>query len=207
MKIILLGPPGSGKGTVSEQLSQDFSLLHISPGELLREEVQKGTSIGKKIKTIINEGKLVPAQFVVEMVKLEVEGSKNYILDGFPRSVDQAKLIDDLPIDLVISLEVNEEDVITRLANRRVCSKGVHSYHLTIIPPKKEGACDIDGTPLVRRSDDDPKIIKERFKVYRRETEPVIAFYQQKGNLIKIDASKNPKTVYAAVKKIVFNIK
>ncbi len=203
MKIILLGPPGSGKGTVSEFLTRDYQLLHISPGELLREEVQKGTTLGKKIKTYINAGKLVPSEFVVEMVKLQVQGQNNFILDGFPRSLDQAKLIDKLNIDLVLALEVSEEDVISRLTNRRVCSNGQHSYHLLLIPPKKEGICDIDGTPLVRRPDDHPKVIQERFRIYRKETEPVISYYKKAGKLVSIDASKSPEEVYNAIVKIV----
>ncbi len=203
MKIILLGPPGSGKGTVSDSLVKDYKLFHISAGELLREEVQKGTTIGRDIKKFIEKGDLVPNQFVVQMVKLEVEGKNNYILDGFPRSVEQAKDIEDLKVEMVLYLAIAEKDVIVRLSERRVCEKGIHGYHLKYLPPKKEGFCDVDGTKLIQRPDDKPIIIKERFKVYNKETAPVVDYYRKKGILFTVDATPAPDKVYEMVKKAV----
>lgn len=202
MKIILTGPPGSGKGTMSERLCKDFKLLHVSPGELLREEVRKGTTIGKEIKGIMEKGDLVPNKFVVEIVKLQIEGKKNYILDGFPRSVDQAKEIEDFKVDLVIYLEVSEKVVVERFAGRRMC-KNNHGYHIKYLPPKKKGICDKDGLPLRRRKDDNPKVVKERFKVYRKRTQPVINYYKRKGILRKVDGTPLPDEVYKEVKKVV----
>ncbi|MBU0470196.1 MAG: nucleoside monophosphate kinase [Nanoarchaeota archaeon] len=207
MKIILLGPPGSGKGTVSERLEKDFNLAHVSAGELLREEVKKDTAIGRDIKKFMEKGNLVPNRFVVEMVKLEVNGKDNYILDGFPRSVEQAKLIEGLGIDLVISLEVPEQIVIERFAGRRVCGTGEHGYHLKYLPPKKEGVCDYDGTKLVQRKDDNPEVIKERFRIYHAETQPLVDYYKKKGILKTVDGAPAPEVVYAAVKKIVKTFK
>jgi adenylate kinase len=203
VKIILLGPPGSGKGMISEQLERDYNLLHISAGKLLREEVSKETTIGKDIKRYIEQGNLVPNQFVVEMIKLDIAGKKNYILDGFPRTVEQAKAIKDLPIDLVIYLEVPEEKVIKRLAGRRVCETGEHGYHINYIKPKQEGICDVDGTKLVQRKDDTPEVIKDRFELYHKETHPLIEYYSNLGLLKKINASPAPNVVYEEVKRIV----
>jgi adenylate kinase len=207
MKIILLGPPGSGKGTVSDGLAKDFNLKHVSAGELLREEVSKETTIGKDIKRFIENGELVPDKFVVEMVKLEVNEKDDYILDGFPRSVDQAKEIDDLGIDLVIYLKVPEDVVIERFSGRRVCTKGNHGYHIKYIPPKQEGVCDIDGSALIQRKDDVPEIIRERFKVYHQSTQPLIDYYQEKGLLKEVDGAPAPKIVYEDVKRVVSEFK
>ncbi|MBI2662019.1 nucleoside monophosphate kinase [Candidatus Woesearchaeota archaeon] len=207
MKLIIMGPPGSGKGTVSERLEKEYGWLHVSPGELLREEVVKGTRIGKEIKSYIESGKLVPDRFVVEMVKLEVKGKDNYILDGFPRSLDQAKSIEELKIDIVIYLDVSEEEVIKRFAGRRVCEQGTHGYHVQYLPPKKEGICDVDGSKLVQRKDDTPKVIKQRFKIFHEQTETVRKFYDKKKMAVKIDASKEPEKVYDLVKKVVKEMK
>ncbi len=207
MKIILLGPPGSGKGTVSEKLEKDFNLLHVSAGELLREEVKKGTPIGKDIQKIIEKGNLVPDNLVIELIKLEVAGKKSFILDGFPRTLKQAEATADLNIDLVIYLEVPEEIVIERFSGRRVCSTGEHGYHLKYLRPKKEGICDVDGSALVQRKDDRPEIIQERFKIYHKETQPLINYYKQKGILKTIDGSPAPDKVYAVVKKTVREVK
>lgn len=203
MKIILLGPPGSGKGTISEQLETEFKFQHISAGELLREEVAHKTTIGKVIKTYIEAGNLVPDEFVVQLVKIAINKKDHYILDGFPRSIEQAKHIEDLHINLVLLLDVPENIVIERLANRRVCQTGVHGYHLKYLPPKKPGICDADGTTLIQRPDDTPQIIKKRFQVYHKETQPLIDYYKKSHLLQTINAADTPDTVYAQVKKVV----
>ncbi len=188
LKLIILGPPGSGKGTMAEKLCSDFSLFHLSPGEILRDEVMKNTVLGSRIKGMVQSGKLVPAELVVEMVKLVLGSEKKYLLDGFPRSVEQAKLIHDFGVDFVILLDASEDAIVARLRDRRVCSKGIHGYHLKNLPPKKAGVCDVDGTPLVCREDDKPAVIRKRFEVYRKETIPVIAHYAKLGKVISVDA-------------------
>lgn len=207
MKIILLGPPGSGKGTVSERLAKEFKLFHLSAGELLREEVRKGTTIGRAIKKHIETGALAPDNFVTEMIKLEISDKKNYLLDGSPRTIEQAKSFEELGIDLVVYLNASERVVVDRLAKRRVCKKGLHNYHLKYIPSKKKGVCDVDGTDLIRRKDDAPKVIKERFRIYHKYTEPVVKYYLRKKILMKVDAVPPPAEVYAEVKRVVLECK
>jgi len=201
MRLIIIGPPGSGKGTVAEKLERKFHLAHISPGELLREEVQQGTRLGQEIRKYINKGSLVPDQFVVEMVKLELGQKKNFILDGFPRTMAQARAIQDINVDMVIYLTLPLSKVVERLSGRRVCRAGHHNYHLKYLPPKKKGICDVDATPLVQRNDDTPSAVKERFRIYNDETRPVIQYYTQKKILITIDAALAPEKVYSLVKK------
>ncbi|MBI2103220.1 nucleoside monophosphate kinase [Candidatus Woesearchaeota archaeon] len=201
MKLIILGPPGSGKGTVSERLEQEFGFLNVSAGELLRKEAAKKTVNALKIKRTIEAGKLVPNHIVVDMIKKHVKNKRKYLLDGFPRSREQAEAIEDLKIEKVLNLDVKEEVVIERLAGRRVCSQGHHGYHIKYLPPKKAGICDVDGSPLIQRKDDVPSIIKERFKIYHSETEPVAEYYRKKKILLTIDGSGSPEEVYRNVKK------
>lgn len=203
MKIIFLGPPASGKGTVSEKLETDFQLEHISAGALLREEVKKGTTIGNNIKDVIEKGNLVPDQLVTEIIKLDVNKKKNYILDGFPRTIKQAEAIENLDIDLVIYLEVPKDVIVERFAGRRVCTQGNHGYHLKYLPPKMKGVCDIDGSPLILRKDDTPEVVKDRFKIYYKLTKPLIDYYKQKGVLVTVNGAPAPNVVYESVKKVI----
>lgn len=202
MKIILLGPPGSGKGTVADRLEQEFRLKHISAGQLLREEVSKGTTIGKDIKNIIEKGDLVPDELVTQIIKLEINPKKSYLLDGFPRTVNQAKQTRSFGVDVVIGLDIPEKEVIQRLSGRRVCSAGKHNYHVKYLPPKKVGICDFDGTKLIQRKDDDSKVIKERFRVYNKLTKPVVEYYRKKRLLRTVNAAHSPEKVYTDVKKV-----
>ncbi len=203
MKLILLGAPGSGKGTISERLEKDYNLYHLSAGALLREEVTKQTTIGKDIKAYIERGELVPDSFVVQLVKLDAKTKPDYILDGFPRTINQATEIEDLNIDIVLLLDVPEDIIIQRFAGRRVCQTGEHGYHLQYLPPKTPGICDIDKTPLTQRKDDNPTIIKKRFQIYHTETAPLIDYYQKKNLLHKIPANGSPNEVYQKVKTVI----
>lgn len=205
MKLILLGPPGSGKGTVADRLEKEFHLKHISAGQLLREEVAKGTTLGKDIQKIIEKGDLAPDELVTQIIKLEIRNKNNYILDGFPRTVNQAKETEELKIGKVIYLDIAEKEVMARLSERRVCSTGEHNYHLKYLPPKKAGVCEVDGTKLIRRKDDDPRMIQERFKVYNKQTKPVVEYYRKKGILKSVDATQSPEKVYGEVRKIFKN--
>ncbi len=207
MKLILLGPPGSGKGTISERLEKDYKLYHLSAGALLREEVAKSTTIGKDIQAYIDRGELVPPEFVVQLVKLAVKNKTNYILDGFPRSIEQANHIKDLNIDAVILLDITESIVIKRFAGRRVCEQGSHGYHLETLPSKIPGLCDVDGTKLIQRKDDTPQIIQKRFHIYNQETAPLIDYYEKKHLLHTIPAAGFPEEVYQNVKKVIEQLK
>ncbi len=207
MKLILLGAPGSGKGTISEQLEKDFNVYHLSAGALLREEISKNTTIGKDIQKYVASGELVPDSFVVQLVKLDAKNKPNYILDGFPRTLEQAQEIADLNIDAVILLDVPEDIVIQRFAGRRVCQTGEHGYHIQYLPPKTPGICDVDKTPLTQRKDDNPDIIKKRFQIYHAETSPLVSYYKQKNLLHKVNAQGSPQEVYQNVKKLIQQLK
>lgn len=199
MRIIILGPPGSGKGTVSERLEKEFGWFHLSAGQLLREEVEKGTSLGKEIHKFIDKGKLVPDQFVTEIVKLELQQKKHFILDGFPRTVQQAEAAH-ITVDKVLLLDISEDVAVERFAGRRKCPQG-HGYHLIYLPPRKKRVCDIDGLPLTRRADDASSVVRKRFKIYNQQTKPLIKYYQKKGQLCAVDAAKTPQETYKEVKK------
>lgn len=196
MKLIILGPPGSGKGTVSERLAKDFHLFHLSVGDLFRKEVNKKTILGKEISRYIDNGILVPHQMAVHIAKKAIGKKKNFILDGFPRSLDQAKLIENLGINAVIYLDVTEKEVVKRLSGRLLDPVTKKTYHLEYLPPPKTIM-----TRLVHRKDDTPKVIKERLKVYHQETELVIRFYRKKGILKKINGTGKPEEVYKRVKE------
>jgi len=201
MKLIILGPPGSGKGTIAEKLSKDFNLYHLSVGELLRKEIAKNTPIGKRIKSL-EKGSLAPNKLVNDIVKSNIKDKKSFILDGFPRTFSQVKETAKMDIDRVIYLDISEKAVIKRLSGRRVCPKG-HTYHLTNLPPKKPGICDIDGSKLERREDDQPEVIKKRFRIFYQEIKPVLAYFKAKNLVGEVDGNRNPEIVYQEVKKLV----
>jgi len=199
-----VGPPASGKGTVASKLAKEFGLTHISPGEMLREEVIKKTSLGEEIDKYISKGRLVPDHIVSDMVKLKIREHPNFILDGFPRTLEQAKILDDfVKVDLVIFLEISEETAVERISGRRICEKCEASYHVKYLPPKKSGVCDRCGGRLIQREDDRPEVVKKRFEIYQKENSPVVDFYKKKGILKEIDGSRKPEEVYALVKEAV----
>jgi len=205
MKIILLGPPGSGKGTIASKLKAEFGYEHFSTGEILREERAKKTALGLEAEKYMNAGQLVPDELVIKIIKNVTRKNHNYILDGFPRTVAQAEAISDLKIDKVISLEVPEKVLIKRISGRRTCEKCAAAYHQQYVPAKKTGICDKCGGKLIQRTDEKLETVKERFKVYLEKTAPLIAYYSKKKLLQKIDASLTPAEVYEAVKKILKN--
>lgn len=186
LRIVLLGPPGAGKGTHAKILSERYRIPHISTGDILRSHIKSETPLGKKAKSFIDSGKLVPDDLVIEMVghRLEDPDVKNgFILDGFPRTVEQAEALGTMlerrkmPLSFVLEFDTSEDVIVFRLSGRRACPNCGANYHLQNIVPKQDGICDQCGTPLIQRKDDKPETIRERLKVYHDQTEPLIKFY------------------------------
>ena len=202
--VILLGAPGSGKGTIAGRLaSEDASLKHVSSGDLLRGAVAQGTPAGVEAKEYMDKGRLVPDALIAQMIKdviAETEGDVTMLLDGFPRNVAQAEILEQTgaPIRSVVLVDVPDEIIADRIAGRRTCPKCKAGYHVKALPPKVEGICDKCGAELVVRKDDNPDTVKDRLVVYHRETEPLIAFYEKKGLLRRIDGDQGPQKNAAA---------
>lgn len=200
MRFVFLGPPGAGKGTHAKILSEKYGLDHLAAGDCLRRHIRGNTELGLKAKSFIEKGSLVPDPLVNEMIFFEIrraQGKKGFILDGYPRTVGQAEAFDvfltdsKTKLDRVINFAASEEVVIGRLSGRRVCQQCGMNYHVTNIPPKREGICDTCNVALVQRKDDQPETIRHRLEVYRTETSPLIDFYARKGLLYDISADKN----------------
>ena len=204
--VILLGAPGSGKGTIAGRLaSENANLKHVSSGDLLRGAIAKGTSAGLEAKGYMEKGNLVPDSLIAQMIKdviAETTGDVTMLLDGFPRNVAQAEILEKTgaPIRSAVLVDVPDEIIADRIAGRRTCPKCKAGYHVKNLPPKVEGVCDKCGTALVIRKDDNPDTVKDRLTVYHRETEPLIAFYEKKGLLRKIDGNLGPEKSAAAFK-------
>ena len=192
MKLILLGAPGAGKGTQADILCKELDIPTISTGNILRAAIKNGTPTGMKAKAYMDEGKLVPDDVIIGIITERVarEDCKNgYILDGVPRTIAQAEAMEQAGIvfDAVISIEISDETIMERMSGRRVCEACGASYHLVAVPPKQEGICDKCGGKLVQRKDDAPETVKARLEVYHRETEPLKAFYAQRGLLKSVE--------------------
>ena len=204
--VILLGAPGSGKGTIAGRLaSENANLKHVSSGDLLRGAVAKGTPAGVEAKGYMEKGNLVPDSRIAQMIKdviAETTGDVTMLLDGFPRNVAQAEILEKTgaPIRSAVLVDVPDEIIADRIAGRRTCPKCKAGYHVKALPPKVEGICDKCGTALTIRKDDNPDTVKDRLVVYHRETEPLIKFYEAKGLLRKIDGDQGPEKNAAAFK-------
>ena len=204
--VILLGAPGSGKGTIAGRLAgENANLKHVSSGDLLRGAVAKGTPAGIEAKGYMDKGNLVPDSLIAQMIKdviAETTGDVTMLLDGFPRNVAQAEILEKTgaPIRSAVLVDVPDEIIADRIAGRRTCPKCKAGYHVKNLPPKVEGVCDKCGAALVIRKDDNPDTVKDRLTVYHRETEPLIAFYENKGLLRKIDGNLGPEKSAAAFK-------
>jgi adenylate kinase len=205
LKIVLLGPPGSGKGTQTEKLCADLKLTKISTGDLLREAVRNNTPLGIKAKGFMDAGKLVPNDLVIDLVQEKLNLVKGgVILDGFPRSLEQAEMLDGFAkVDLALDIEVNEDNLVRRLTLRRTCKSCNAVYHLEFNPPKQEGKCDKCGGDLFQRSDDTERTVRERLKVYKDQTLPLTAYYEKKGILRTVDGEGDIKDVYERILKVI----
>ena len=205
LNLIFLGPPGAGKGTQAEKLVNDFDLPYYATGDILRNAVDEGSELGKKAKEYMDRGDLVPDELIIDVISDRIdreEAEDGFILDGFPRNVEQAKALDDELDDLgrsltaVVLIDVPDEEIVRRLSGRRVCKKAGHNYHVEFDPPKNEGVCDQDGSPLVQREDDKPETVKHRLEVYKEQTAPLVDFYEDRGLLRRIDGTRSPGEVH-----------
>ena len=191
--VILLGAPGSGKGTVAGKVAaENANLKHVSSGDLLRGAIAAGTDAGVEAKAYMDKGNLVPDALIATMIKdvvASTEGEVTMLLDGFPRNLAQAKILEEMgaPVKSAVLIDVPDSIIQERIAGRRTCPKCKAGYHIKNLPPKTEGVCDVCGAELVIRKDDNPETVKDRLVVYHRETEPLIEFYEAKGLLRKVD--------------------
>lgn len=203
--IVLLGPPGSGKGTQGELLSEKLGYTRLSTGDMLREAVRNGTELGKKAKGYMDSGALVPNDLIIGLMKEKIDSAKGgVILDGFPRNIEQADaLAKQVDVDLALDLDVPDEELVSRLTNRRSCPDCNAVYHLINNPPKVAGICDKCGGKLYQRDDDTEATVKNRLKVYRDNTMPLIGYYQKKGVLTTIPGIGSIDEIFAQVEKAV----
>lgn len=194
MKIIMLGAPGAGKGTQAKKIAEKYSIPHISTGDIFRANIKNGTELGKKAKTYMDQGLLVPDELVVDLVVDRVnqdDCANGYVLDGFPRTIPQAEALDQIAsIDCALSLEVDDAVIEGRMTGRRVCLKCGATYHIKANPPKKEGVCDVCGDTLHIRKDDKPDVVRHRLATYHEQTEPLKDYYGAQGKLKSIDGAQ-----------------
>jgi len=208
MRLLFFGPPGAGKGTQAKLVAKEFDIAHISTGDILRDAVSKGTELGKKAKAIMDRGELVSDEIMNNLVKEKMQELDSFILDGYPRTLDQAKFLDratkDLKkeIDAVVLIDVAEEEIVKRISNRRVCPNCGKVYNLITLKPKEDEKCDVCGTKLIQRDDDKEEVVRERYKVYKNTTESVIEYYRKNNKIITIDGAQNVEDVT----KELFNI-
>jgi adenylate kinase len=207
--IIFLGPPGAGKGTQSQLLKERNGFIQISTGDLLREAVKNQTELGKLAKKYMDEGKLVPDDLIISLIKekLQEYADKNIIFDGFPRTIPQAESLDNLlshlnkNVDAVILFKIEDDEVVKRLAGRRVCPSCGAVYHMVYNPPKIDEICDKCGARLIQRDDDKEEVIRKRLEVYHQQTKPLIEYYKNK--IVEIDATDNPKNIYNKIASMI----
>lgn len=201
--VILLGPPGSGKGTQAVRLSKELGIPHISTGDLFRYNISQNTDLGKRAKTYMDKGQLVPDEVVLDMLfdrVSQADSSKGYLLDGFPRTIPQAKALD---IHLgsgvkvtALNLEVSDDAIFKRMAGRLTCKNCGNIQNKFLAPPAKEGVCDKCGGELYQRSDDAPEVVRERLRVYHEQTKPLISYYGKKGVLVNVNGENSPDAVF-----------
>lgn len=215
MRLIILGPPGAGKGTQAESIVSNYGVVHISTGDMIRDNINNDTTLGKKAKEYTTKGLLVPDELVNEIVKDRLskdDVKKGFLLDGYPRTLNQAQYLDkileemSMNLDAVINIEVPAELLIERISGRRVCPKCNRTYHIKNNPPKVEGICDYDNEPLIIRKDDNEETVRQRLEVYHAQTEPLTDYYKERKILVQIDGTKSIDGTFSEIKKALDNI-
>ena len=211
MKIIMLGAPGAGKGTQAKMIAEKYGVPHISTGDIFRANIKNGTELGKEAKGYMDKGLLVPDELTVRLLldRVAQEDCVNgYVLDGFPRTIPQAEVLDEKltelgeKVDYAVNVDVPDENIINRMSGRRACLNCGATYHIVSIPPKKEVICDVCGSELVLRDDDQPETVKNRLKVYHEQTQPLIDYYEKKGVLRTVDGTLPMEEVFDAIVRI-----
>lgn len=215
MNIILMGLPGAGKGTQASKIIKKYPIPHISTGDMFRLAIKNGTELGKKAKSFMDAGELVPDEVTIGIVKerlAQSDAREGFLLDGFPRTVEQAEALNSImkelgtKIDRTIFVEVTEEELMNRLTGRRICEICGTTYHLVFNPPKQEGVCDLDGGKLYQREDDNPETVANRLEVNINQTTPMLDFYENQGVLVKVDGSQDIDEVFNDVDEILQSI-
>jgi len=205
MKLIFLGPPGAGKGTLAGLVSSEYAIPQISTGDIFRDAIKRETELGRKVKEIVGRGDLVPDELTVSLVRerlAQPDAQKGYILDGFPRTIPQAEALEKFQkLDAVVNFAIDDELVVQRLSGREICKSCGAIYHVKNMPAKVKGVCDKCGGPLYTRPDDSLESITNRLDVYRKQTEPLIMFYEKKAVLKNIDSSKSPEDTQIQIRK------
>lgn len=211
MKIIMLGAPGAGKGTQAKMIADKYSIPHISTGDIFRANIKNDTELGRKAKTYMDQGLLVPDELVVDLIMdrfKEADCANGYVLDGFPRTIPQAEALDNAlnaigeSVDYAINVEVPDENIVTRMSGRRACVGCGATYHIVYNPTKTENVCDRCSKELILRDDDKPETVQKRLSVYHEQTQPLIRYYENKGVLKEVDGTVDMKDVFAAIVSI-----
>lgn len=211
MKIIMLGAPGAGKGTQAKKIAAKYQIPHISSGDIFRANIKNGTELGKKVKTYLDQGLLVPDELTVDLVidrTVQEDCKDGYVLDGFPRTIPQAEALDKAlaargeKVDYALNVEVPDENIVHRMGGRRACLACGATYHLEYAPTKKEGICDVCGKELVLRDDDKPETVQKRLNVYHEQTQPLINYYEQSGVLKEVDGTQDIEKVFESITEI-----
>ena len=211
MKIIMLGAPGAGKGTQAKKIAAQYSIPHISTGDIFKANIKNNTELGQKAKTYMDKGELVPDSLVVDLIMdrfKEADCANGYVLDGFPRTIPQAEALDNAlkangeKVDFAINVEVPDENIINRMSGRRACVGCGATYHIKYNPTKVEGVCDACGEKLILRDDDKPETVKNRLSVYHEQTQPLIDYYNKAGVLAEVDGTKDMEDVFKDIVNI-----
>lgn len=211
MKIIMLGAPGAGKGTQAMKIAEKYQIPHISTGDIFRANIKEGTELGKKAKSYMDQGQLVPDELTLELIMDRFQNPdcvNGYVLDGFPRTIPQAEALTEAlakkgeTIDYAINVEVPDENIINRMGGRRACLACGSTYHIVYAPTRVEGICDRCGEKLVLRDDDKPETVKNRLNVYHNQTQPLIEYYTRQGKLAEVDGTQSMEDVFNAIVKI-----